>query len=248
VVPVTTPAATAAATPQREHYDAIWARKTGGAPVEPIRPGTRIDMAARFIGTGITLIDIGCGRGALAALVRGRFARVVGLELSAIAAAQARDGGLCPVLADLDRATLPVRDASADAVTCLDVIEHVLDPRALMREIARVLAPGGRAVVTTPNIQFWRHIWSIVRGRFPRTSTDSEGWDGGHLHYFTFGDLEQLAADCGLAVEHRHGIINAERYGLKNRALVALLGERFVREYRTFGILLVLRRRTGTPA
>jgi SAM-dependent methyltransferase len=162
VVAVTTPAAPAAATPQREHYDAIWARKTGGTPVEPIRPGTRIDMTARFIGTGITVIDIGCGRGALAALVRGRFARVVGLELSAIAAAQARDGG--------------------------------------------------------------------------------------HLHYFTFGDLKQLAADCGLAVEHRHGIINAERYGLKNRALVALLGQRFVRQDRTFGILLVLRRRTGTPA
>ena len=245
---MTAPVETGTARGQREHYDAIWARKTGGAAVEPIRPGTRIDMAARFIGTGQTLIDIGCGRGALAALVRGRFARIVGLDLSAIAAAEARACGVLPALADLDRATLPVRDASVDAVTCLDVIEHVLDPRVLMREIARMLAPGGRAVVTTPNIQFWRHIWSIVRGRFPRTSTDPEGWDGGHLHYFTFGDLEALAAECGLDVVHRHGIINAERYGRKNRALAAILGERFVREYRTFGILLVLRRRGGTPS
>ena len=235
-------------TGQREHYDAIWTRKTDLAGVGAIRPGTRIDVAARLIGTGHTLVDIGCGRGTLAALVRDRFARVVGVEFSAVAVARAREAGARPIVADLDHPTLPVRDASADAVTCLDVIEHVLDPRRLMREIARVLAPGGRAVVTTPNIQFWRHIWSIVRGSFPRTSTDPEGWDGGHIHYFTFGDLERLAAECGLEVVHRHGIINAARYGLKNRALVAMLGERFVREYRTFGILLVLRRPGGGPA
>lgn len=229
---------------QREHYDTIWARKSDLAAPD-IRSGTRIDVAARFVGTGTTLLDVGCGSGLLARLVRGRFKRVVGVEFSEIAVAGARATGALPIVADLNHRSLPIRDAAVDALTCLDVLEHVLDPRALMREIARVLAPGGRAVVTTPNIQFWRHIWSIVRGRFPRTSMDPEGWDGGHLHYFTFRDLEALAAECGLEVEQRHGIINAARYGLKNRALISVLGERFVREFRTFGILLVLRRRGG---
>jgi methionine biosynthesis protein MetW len=230
-------------TDQREHYDAIWARKSEPATPAEIRPGTRIDVAARFIGAGTTLLDVGCGSGTLARMVRGNFKHVVGVEFSEIAVAHARDAGALPIVADLDHRALPIRDGAVDALTCLDVIEHVRDPRVLMEEIARVLAPGGRAVITTPNIQFWRHIWSIVRGRFPRTSMDPEGWDGGHLHYFTFGDLEALAAECGLDVEHRHGIINASHYGLKNRALVRLLGERFVREFRTFGILLVLRRR-----
>ena len=103
-------------------------------------------------------------------------------------------------------------------------------------------------MVSTPNIQFWRHIWSIARGRFPRTSTDPEGYDGGHLHYFTFRDLEALAGEAGLEVVDRHGIINAPAYGLKNRLLRALAGERFVREFRTFGVLLVLRRPETVPA
>lgn len=67
---------------------------------------------------------------------------------------------------------------------------------------------------------------------------DQMGYDGGHLHYFTFRDLEALGEAVGLEVIHRPGIINAPRYGRKNRLLQALLGERFVREFRTFGILL----------
>jgi methionine biosynthesis protein MetW len=233
----------------REHYDRVWERKTDDGAVTEIRPGSRIDLASRLVGEGRTLLDVGCGAGALTRLVRGRFRLIAGVELSLVAAMAAAKGGTRVVTADLN-APLPFRDASVEAVTCLDVIEHVLDPARLMAEVARILDPGGRAIVTTPNIQFWRHIWSIVRGRFPRTSTDPEGYDGGHLHYFTFRDLEELARAAGLEVVHRRGIINASRYGVKNRVLTALLGERRVREFRTFGILLILRRAgvgTRTP-
>jgi methionine biosynthesis protein MetW len=188
------------------------------------------------------LLDIGCGNGALGRLVAGRFGLVAGVEFSSVGAEAARNGGTRVIRADLNRPPLPVKEGCIDALTCLDVIEHVLDPRVLLGEIARVLRPGGIAIVTTPNIQFWKHIWSIVRGRFPRTSTDPEGWDGGHLHYFTFRDLEGLAEAVGLEVIHRQGIINALQYGLKNRLLQAVVGERVVREFRTFGILLTLRR------
>jgi methionine biosynthesis protein MetW len=239
-----TPTGTISVAPPRQqgHYDEVWGRKGDGVADDGIRPGTRLDLAARLVGEGGRLVDIGCGNGAFCRRVRGRFRLIAGLEFSIVAASMAAAAGARVVAADLDHAPLPLRDAAVDVVTCLDVIEHVLDPRRLLRETARVLRPGGRAIVTTPNIQFWRHIWSIVRGRFPRTSTDPEGYDGGHLHYFTFRDLEALAEEAGLEVVHRQGIINAPRYGLKNRALAALLGDRFVREFRTFGILLILRR------
>lgn len=224
------------------HYDQVWERKGDCVGEGMIRPGTRLDLAASLVGSGDRLLDVGCGGGALGRLMAGRFRLLAGVEFSPVGAAAARLAGVHVILADLNRPPLPVRDASVDAVTCLDVIEHVLDPRLLMREIARVLQPGGLAIVTSPNIQYWRHIWSLICGRFPRTSTDPEGYDGGHLHYFTFQDLEGLATEAALEVVHRQGIINAPHYGRKNRLLQALLGERFVREYRTFGILLILRR------
>ena len=225
-----------------DSYDQVWKRKGASFDKGIIQPGTRVDLAARLVGQGERLLDIGCGNGALGRLVAGRFKLVAGVEFSSVGAEAARNGGTRVLRADLNRPPLPVKEGCIDALTCLDVIEHVLDPRVLLGEIARVLRPGGIAIVTTPNIQFWKHIWSIVRGRFPCTSTDPEGWDGGHLHYFTFRDLEGLAQAVGLEVIHRQGIINALHYGLKNRLLQAILGERFVREFRTFGILLTLRR------
>ncbi len=225
-------------------YDQVWSRKSDCSGDGVIRPGTRLDLAARLLGEGNRLLDLGCGGGALGRLLAGRFRIIVGVEFSPVGSASARAAGTRVIRADLNCPPLPVRDGSMDALACLDVIEHVLDPYGLLGEIARILRPGGSAIVTSPNIQYWGHIWSIIRGRFPRTSTDLEGYDGGHLHYFTFRDLETLAAAAGLEVVHRRGIINAPHYGRKNRLLQALFGERLVREFRTFGILLILRRPT----
>ena len=94
------------------------------------------------------LLDAGCGSGrTLVELAH--YGRVTGLDASAVAVAAARRRGFPDVhLGAVEE--LPFRDASFDAVTCLDVIEHTPDDVVVLRELLRVTRPGGAAIVTVP--------------------------------------------------------------------------------------------------
>jgi 2-polyprenyl-3-methyl-5-hydroxy-6-metoxy-1,4-benzoquinol methylase len=62
---------------------------------------------------------------------------------------------------------LPGRDDTFDVVVAPEVIEHLENPRFMMREIFRILRPGGAAIVTTPNNESWRSLIALlVRGHF----------------------------------------------------------------------------------
>jgi ubiquinone/menaquinone biosynthesis C-methylase UbiE len=94
-----------------------------------------------------TVLDVGTGSGVLAdALVRGG-ARVLALDLSL--GMLRRDAGARPPAVVADVRQLPVRTAVADLVTASFVLNHLDDPVLGIRELRRVLRPGGRALATT---------------------------------------------------------------------------------------------------
>lgn len=104
----------------------------------------------------LAVLDVGCGTGAnlLALRVLGETA---GCDVSPAAVEYCRARGLAGVvLQELDR--LPFPEARFDLVTCLDVIEHIEDDVAMMREIGRVLKPGGAVLFTTPA---HKALWSV---------------------------------------------------------------------------------------
>ncbi len=92
---------------------------------------------------GRTVIDLGCGPGYYTAALRARGATVVAID---------NDAGELPegaLLADAE--ALPVPDGGADAVVCSNLLEHTRDPEAVIREIERVLRPGGWAYLSWTN-------------------------------------------------------------------------------------------------
>jgi len=95
-------------------------------------------------------LDIGAGRGELIE----RLAAVMPLESFAcdFHVELFRPRGIPIKKVDLDREGLPYAQAEFDLVTCSEVIEHLENYRALIREAARVLKPGGWLVLTTPNV------------------------------------------------------------------------------------------------
>jgi 2-polyprenyl-3-methyl-5-hydroxy-6-metoxy-1,4-benzoquinol methylase len=102
------------------------------------------------------LLDVGCGSGDFLWAMRARGWRVKGVEPDPEAARLARERYCLEVTTGtLEGAALPA--ASVDAMTLSNVIEHVPDPVALLRECGRVLRPGGKLVVETPNLQSFGH-------------------------------------------------------------------------------------------
>ena len=97
-----------------------------------------------------TVVDFGCGTGQLAAALAPRVRRVVGLDHSPamLKAARAQTRGLSNVeLLQTDLAGVPLADSQADAALCVLVLTYLSQPGPVLEEMARVLRPGGKAVI-----------------------------------------------------------------------------------------------------
>jgi SAM-dependent methyltransferase len=114
----------------------------------------RIANAHRLLGlipAGGHLLDVGCAVGFLLVAARERGFTVQGVEMSAWASQYAREvHGLDVKTGCLEALNLPA--ASCDAVVMADVIEHLTDPRRTLQAIQRVLRPGGRLLLLTPDV------------------------------------------------------------------------------------------------
>jgi SAM-dependent methyltransferase len=96
------------------------------------------------------LVDLGCGRGDGPHYLEGMYKAYVGCD--AVRYEGFPDASSIGFrLIDLNRTPYPLDDASASAVVAIETIEHLENPRALLREMARIVRPGGWIVVTTPN-------------------------------------------------------------------------------------------------
>jgi 2-polyprenyl-6-hydroxyphenyl methylase/3-demethylubiquinone-9 3-methyltransferase len=94
---------------------------------------------------GAVLVDLGCGGGLLAPHVQGY--RHIGVDLTASALALAARHGVVPVRAEVT--AVPLRDGCADVVAAGEILEHVTDLPAAVREACRLLRPGGLLVIDT---------------------------------------------------------------------------------------------------
>jgi methionine biosynthesis protein MetW len=222
---------------EEELYREIWREKILREPDISADGELRTKAAASVIGRGARFLDIGCGEGTLAARVRDRFTEVHGIDISEEAVRLAIKNGVRALRANLNVDPIPFPENHFDVVTALDVIEHFIDPVRLIREIYRVLTPGGYTVISTPNIRKIQRILTLVRGRFPRTSYDPVGYDGGHLHYFTSQDMRALLGQEGFNVTLVDGICG-DRRTWKYRLAVGMLGKDFEKEFLSNAILV----------
>ncbi len=134
---------------------------------------------------GKDILDLGCGIGFWLVEFWERGARrLTGVDLSArsieLAASRCRQGGVSATLMVENAEALPFPDGSFDHVNCQGVIHHTVDPAAAVREIARVLRPGGTATISVYYLNAvlgrWRYLsWlgKLVRIGLPGRGRES---------------------------------------------------------------------------
>jgi methionine biosynthesis protein MetW len=148
------------------------------------------------------VLDVGCGAGALGGALRAeRGIEVMGLEISADAAAHARERLDAVIEADLDQLEeLPFERRSFDAMVFGDVLEHLHDPHRLLRALRPWLADGGALVCSIPNVGHWSVVLPLLtQDRWPYA--DAGLLDRTHVHFFTLAEADLMLRECGFAIE-----------------------------------------------
>ena len=158
----------------------------------PQRRMPRIDLLELIPQDAKSILEIGCGEGILGEQLRNRQgARVVGIEIDPDAAAAAKQR-LDQVYAGDARKLIREIDERFDWIVGGDVIEHLIDPWEFLRELKRVASPGGRLLLSIPNIAAWPIVAELLRGRFDYLFAGHVS--AGHLRFFTRKTIEDTIA------------------------------------------------------
>lgn len=171
------------------------------------RRRTRILLDYLDLRDGERVLDCGCGMGFyLMAMQRLRTLRLVGLDSDAERLAWAEREGVDAELLHGDAQHLPFADGSFDKVLMSEVLEHLSDDRAALREVARVLRPGGVLAMSVPNARYpflWDPISAVRQalGRPPIVRGPIVGIWTNHKRLYTAELLEERVRQAELDVE-----------------------------------------------
>ena len=170
------------------------------------------DECSRTPLKGKSALDVGCGAGLLAEPVARLGASVTAVDASPEVIAVAREHAAAMGLTiDYRVGDVQALEGQFDLITSMEVIEHVADPAAFIKAMAKRLAPGGLLVLSTPNATGWSKLLMITVGegfgQIPRGTHDFD-------KFISPERMKMLLADAGLKCCDVEGIAWSPTRGL----------------------------------
>jgi 2-polyprenyl-3-methyl-5-hydroxy-6-metoxy-1,4-benzoquinol methylase len=196
--------------PSRDYYEDLWQRLPEG--LEPADFPARLRFLLAHVAQGERVLDVGCGEGRFAGELARAGAKVLGIDIAEEALRRARRAQ--PEL-DLrlieGGAPWPVEDASFDVVWAGEVLEHVADTAAWLSEVRRVLPPGGRLLLSTPDNGPLTLLGAAMSRAAFAARFDPQGE---HLRFYSRPTLTRLIEEFGfqeVKIRHYGGLLGARR-------------------------------------
>jgi 2-polyprenyl-3-methyl-5-hydroxy-6-metoxy-1,4-benzoquinol methylase len=194
----------------RAYHEALWEAVPGG--VRPPEFALRRQFLLEHVHAGERVLDVGCGEGWFASELARAGASVVAIDVAEEPLRRARDqrAGLDLRLIDVC-GTWPLDDASVEVVWAGETIEHVADTAGWLSEVRRVLSPGGRLLLSTPNHSRLGVLWLAFSRRAFEAQFDPLA---DHLRFYTPLGLTRLLEEFrfqDVAVRAAAGLPGARR-------------------------------------
>ncbi len=157
-----------------------------------------------------TVLEIGCGEGALCEAYRRVNPTVEWNAVEMDEAAASKTEGIIDLISVVDlnhESFIPGVHHHYDCLVCGDVLEHLIDPLDLLRQCMDLLKPGAQVLACIPNVQHWTVIRDLLEGKWDYT--DSGLLDRTHLRFFTLKSIREMFDQAGLQV---HEIIGRDLF------------------------------------
>jgi len=167
----------------------------------PIRSRLR-DVVLKRVPDGGRIVELGSGLGFNLDELSKRY-QVLGVEGLGDAAARASRRGIETIQANLEHGT-GLETASFDAVLCLDVLEHLMDPASCIREAHRLLRSSGIFIVNVPNHFLLSYRIRMLFGEgldAPRFFPTHDAWNYPHVRFFKSQSIQLALTSNGFSVD-----------------------------------------------
>ncbi len=155
----------------------------------------KLRKAASLIKPNSLILDIGCGDGKISSFLQGSEYYAVDIDKTHVNNLLKQN--IKAKQADLNKEEIPFRNKKFDYVLLLDILEHVVNPRALLEQAKLRLNQNGMIIATLPNDY---HILNKIRFVFNKHLTSDPFSSYGHLHYFPIKSGESFLLQSNLKI------------------------------------------------
>jgi glycosyltransferase involved in cell wall biosynthesis/2-polyprenyl-3-methyl-5-hydroxy-6-metoxy-1,4-benzoquinol methylase len=187
-------------------YDEYWDRDNNWTPTHSFTDQQLEIHFDDLLNPSDTVLDVGCGDASnYQSWVVTKVAKLTGIDISPSGIANAKRLGMDALVHDFSE-PFPFESNTFDKAICIEVLEHLYDPKFCVLQIFRVLKPGGMFIMSVPNNGYHRErLKALFQAEMSTSITDfANEWKGAHIRFYSKRSITRMLEVAGFTIEDVH--------------------------------------------